>query len=150
VLQYHIEAGDFPPLYKLNFKVEKWMEKEMPVVDSNFKDWCKVNETTGTVTMIYQPYAHEDNWTRLPKAIVKVELFQGDTEIPLLTERATIHGCNAYNPSEIGLWVVRPAKTRIVFDEKIRVGLDSPSTSNYAEGRYMPEQPIFWSVSDKK
>jgi hypothetical protein len=60
--------------------------------------------------------------------IAKVTLSQGDGGAPLFTDLVTIHGCVGpktdleVTGDEI-LFRISPAKTRIVFDEKIRVGV---------------------------
>jgi hypothetical protein len=96
-----------PPLYKLKYSLEWGTDAKM---------WCSIHSTTGTLQVVY----HKDV-TAAAQVVAKVSLFQGDGGAALFTDLVTVHGCIDAAVSPV--WVVRAAKSRIVFDEKIRVGL---------------------------
>jgi hypothetical protein len=104
-------AHGHPPMYKLQYSLD-W--------GTQTKIWCQIHPISGTLQMLYvkDPPAN-------PTVTAKVTLSQGDGGAPLFTELVTIHGCvGPETEADENLYKISAGKTRIVFDEKIRVGVE--------------------------
>jgi hypothetical protein len=135
VIPYEIvTADDYPPLCRLEFQIEKdsWNPP-------TFTDWFAINSSSGSLKLIYKKDKPSE-----ASAMVKVNLHQGDSGKPLFSKKVRIHGQGI--GKSIDDWQLCPAKKRIVFDEKIRVGLRRPTSEQSLEDLVS----ITWWIPDHR
>jgi hypothetical protein len=144
VIPYKITTTEkaYPPVYRLLFTIDTWEQ-------DNYKGWFKINPTTGTIQMVYLKMP--SGLKNPVSAIVCVELYQGDNASPLFEKQVKVYGCHGDNEDVPNNWTLRSPKDKIVFDEKIRVGIELPSdTTQPTSQNFNSIKNIQWSLSDKR
>jgi hypothetical protein len=133
-------SNGYPPVCKVLFTIDEWISDP----DNKFINWLKLNPSTGSFQLVYiSPPDTDAGDTAYVK--INVELYQGDNQTPLFRRRVEIRGENAKS-TEYKLYVLHPAKNRIVFDEKIRVGIEVVSGAQ----AYDDVTSVTWSIPDRK
>jgi hypothetical protein len=91
-------------------------------------------------------YKAKDVTVQFPHAVVTVKIFQGDTDTPVFTRKTVVHGCSDPQGKEPPPWEIVPAKGNIVFDEKMRVGLQQPTVNQSINDI----GTVTWKISDDR
>jgi hypothetical protein len=145
VIPYTITtASGNPPLCRLQFTITEWFDGNDP---PRYKDWCAVDPATGVITMVYQKEPPGSLDQHPVRADVKAELFQGDAKTALFTRKLVIYGTGKNNaPPYPDSWQIHLSKRRLVFDEKVRVGLLAPQRDQ----NFFTIKVLRWIITDRR